>query len=363
MSDDVPNRGPLINGVCWTLVLLSALFLGLRLHVKVSQHRGLWWDDYICTAAWICQLISISLISANVTLGFGKHSADLKLTLDEVVTMSLRGAINGLFLTLGAAWSKTSFGVMLLRLTTGWAQGWLKTLIIVLLITLNAFLYTTVITNFLDCNPPEKTWNPAVDGTCWPDHIHVSIDIASAVYSAFCDLIFATIPWFVVANLQMKMREKIGVGVAMSLGIFAAATGIARAVTLFNLQNQDFTYNGGDIVIWSIVEISMTIIAASIPVLRTFLRNAVSSGGRYFSHSGDQSNRYGTRTRATKYANGYGNGKSQTMCTAVDPRESGLKRIIKTEAITVSFQTAEEASRMGYEMNDLSPRHTQFPPV
>ncbi|CAJ2502230.1 Uu.00g096240.m01.CDS01 [Anthostomella pinea] len=378
MSDDVPNRGPLINGVTWTMIVLSGIFLGLRVHVKITKHRGMWWDDYICIAAWVCQIICMGLISANISLGFGKHGKDLHLSYPDVVLMSLRGVINGTFLVFGAAWSKTSFGVMLLRLT----KGWLKAFIIVLLVTMNAFMYATVIANFLECNPPEKGWNTMIQGTCWPDGVRTAINIASAVYSSVCDLILAMIPWFIVVNLQMQRSEKIGVGMAMSIGVFAACTGIVRAVTLVKLRNQDFSYNGGDIVIWSIVEISVTVIAASIPVLRAFLRSVVSSGGQYFSTSGDRTDQYRTRTRGTKYGNAYGNGRSQTTCVAADRSKSraedGLasdaasdksildadaKKIMKTEAVTVSFQSSDEVGRMGYELDDLSPHHRQFPPV
>lgn len=122
----------------------------------------------------------------------------------------------------------------------------------------------------------------------------------------------------------MKFREKIGVGVAMSLGVceYLPETCCAGPICLypalsvlpppalsrqssstpcetrtfpvshllFPLQPSKLTRdpfhqtdNGGDLQIWSIVEISMTLIAASIPVLRPFLRDAIFSAGRYIS--------------------------------------------------------------------------------
>ncbi|KAK8044234.1 hypothetical protein PG993_004258 [Apiospora rasikravindrae] len=210
------NRGPLIDSVSWALVSLSGAILGLRVYAKLSRHRGLWWDDYIALFSWFIQLACVILISINISHGFGKHASELKLTYPQVVQMSLRGAINGSLLILGAAWSKSSFAVTLLRMT----KGGLKWSIVIVMATMNAF---------------------------------------------------------------MKFKEKIGVGVAMSLGVFAAATGIVKTIKLNNLRNEDFSFNGGDLQIWSIVEIAMTLIAASIPVLRPFLRDAISSAGRYIS--------------------------------------------------------------------------------
>ena len=38
-------------------------------------------------------------------------------------------------------------------------------------------------------------------------------------YSGLMDFVLALLPWSILWHLQMKRREKIGVGIAMSLGI------------------------------------------------------------------------------------------------------------------------------------------------
>jgi len=43
--------------------------------------------------------------------------------------------------------------------------------------------------------------------------------ISVKAYSGLMDMILALLPWKVVWSLQMKTREKIGVGLAMSLGM------------------------------------------------------------------------------------------------------------------------------------------------
>ena len=40
-----------------------------------------------------------------------------------------------------------------------------------------------------------------------------------AVWSAIMDISLALIPWKIIWNLQMRTAEKLGVGVAMSLGV------------------------------------------------------------------------------------------------------------------------------------------------
>jgi hypothetical protein len=55
------------------------------------------------------------------------------------------------------------------------------------------------------------------------------------------------------------------------------------------LRQQDFYYNGKDVTIWTVVETATAIIAASIPVLRVFFKDAVhsysKSHGKSYNHS------------------------------------------------------------------------------
>lgn len=48
------DNGPNLNAVLWVLVSCSGIFLVLRIYCKFLKHRGLWWDDYVLTASWVC---------------------------------------------------------------------------------------------------------------------------------------------------------------------------------------------------------------------------------------------------------------------------------------------------------------------
>jgi hypothetical protein len=66
---------------------------------------------------------------------------------------------------------------------------------------------------------------------------------------------------------------------------------IIKGVYLVQLRQQDFYYNGKDVIIWTVVETATAIIAASIPVLRVFFKEAVSS---YNNTNGQSRTRPGT---------------------------------------------------------------------
>jgi hypothetical protein len=48
------SLGPTLNGSLWAMIAVSALFLGVRLYCKFWKQKGLWWDDYVLTASWVC---------------------------------------------------------------------------------------------------------------------------------------------------------------------------------------------------------------------------------------------------------------------------------------------------------------------
>jgi hypothetical protein len=52
---------------------------------------------------------------------------------------------------------------------------------------------------------------------------------------------------------------------------------IIKGIYLMQLREQDFYYNGKDVIIWTVVETATAIIAASMPILRVFFKEAVSS--------------------------------------------------------------------------------------
>lgn len=58
-----------------------------------------------------------------------------------------------------------------------------------------------------------------------------------------------------------------------------------KGVYLVQLRQADFSYNGKDVTIWTVVEAAVAIIGASIPVLRVFFRDKVSS----YSNTRDRS--------------------------------------------------------------------------
>lgn len=205
---------PEILAVSWVLTASSALFLGTRIYVKCTAHRGLWWDDHFLLASWLMLAAFSASTTYSTTVGLGSHVGSLATQDYQGASLQLMVIIATVFSVLGAAWSKTSFALTLLRITKG-PVNWL---VWVVIISLNVILTFNVIIQFIWCSPSAAAWTAIHGARCWPRAVSVDYTIFAAAYSAGMDFILAVIPWAIIMKLKMEPKEKIGVAVCMSLG-------------------------------------------------------------------------------------------------------------------------------------------------
>ncbi|KAK1749435.1 hypothetical protein QBC47DRAFT_418920 [Echria macrotheca] len=266
------SLGPRLNAVIWTLTAISAAFLALRLYCRAVIIKGLWWDDWLLIAAWVAILATCIVISITVSMGFGRHSWDIPFQdLPDIFKVYSAAAT---LCICASVWSKTSFALTIVRLT----DGWLRRLIWVVIVLVNVFMAFTALINFIHCSPLDKVWDltGAVPGTCWPIEVIINYDIFSAVFSGAVDIALALLPCKLIWNLQMQKGEKIGVAVAMGMGIFAGVTAFVKASNLGRMHSVDL-YDSIELNYWSNAESAVTIMAASIPVLRVLIRDMKST--------------------------------------------------------------------------------------
>ncbi|AEO64581.1 uncharacterized protein THITE_2011423, partial [Thermothielavioides terrestris NRRL 8126] len=263
--------------VIWLLMGLASVFIALRVFCKFQTHRGLWWDDHILIISWLLQIATNALVTASVRLGFGKHFWDIDEA--DLLAIGLVSNVTASVSILAAVLSKTSFAVTLLRIT----EGYTKIAIWVIIAVMNSSMWLSALFQWIQCNPPRKTWDHSVPGTCWDPSVMTGYNVYSGAISALGDAVLSLLPWSVLFSLRIKRKEKVGVGVAMSMGIFASATAIVKCTKIPELQQGDPTYLATDVTIWSCAEVATTIVAACIPVLRVLLQYIKSSAKKHSS--------------------------------------------------------------------------------
>lgn len=225
------NLGPHLTAVIWALILLAAAFLGTRIYCKSRFNGTIWWDDGILIASFVCLLVDVCLTTYLVSLGYGRHIWDFPF--ENFSRFSLAVVIRAVFSITALAWSKTAFGITLLRLTT----GWMKATVWFVIITVNISLGLSALLYFVQCKPLSAAWDPSVDGTCIDNQILYKYNVFSGAYGAAMDFALALLPWKLLMVLQMRKKEKIGAGLAMSMGVLAGIAAIVKTINLDKLHN------------------------------------------------------------------------------------------------------------------------------
>jgi len=162
----------------------------------------------------------------------GRHSWDLEI--DNPVRFTLLLSSRATVTITAIVWTKTAFAITLLRLTNGNVYRFVWFIII----TINIAMGFSAAVVWIQCNPIAKGWDGSIPGSCWAPGVGVKIWIGTGgtyslllmnclfahiagrlAYSAACDFVLAALPWTFLWNLRMRRREKIGVAVAMSMGV------------------------------------------------------------------------------------------------------------------------------------------------
>ncbi|KAK6373743.1 hypothetical protein LTS17_008236 [Exophiala oligosperma] len=124
------------------------------------------------------------------------------------------------------------------------------------------------------CAPIKAAWDTSiVSKTC------VNINafyLANAATNIFTDLLTYFLPVRLVMKLQVPRNQKIAVGVMLSLGLLACISSIVRITFLPNmLSSPDPTSVIAKPYYWSIIEINVGVLAASLPSLKPLARRVL----------------------------------------------------------------------------------------
>lgn len=116
-------------------------------------------------------------------------------------------------------------------------------------------LFYLIFTIF-QCTPIDGFWMRAagIPSQCRTD-IAVASTFASSAISAFIDWGFGLLPVFMLWDLNVTTKKKIGLGVLMGLGALASAGPLVRIPFTVTLEStHDFLYDTIDVGIWSFIE-------------------------------------------------------------------------------------------------------------
>ena len=171
-------------------------------------------------------------------------------------------------LILANLWSKTSFGITLLRLPLGRVRVYLVCALIALgTLAIGASAYLV----WVQCLVASPPWNPYVGDRCVAPGTMIGYSVFVGLFSAVIDFGFAVLPWKMLWGLEMRRSERVGVMLAMGMGTLAGAAAVVKSTIFPRVYDADHLA-GLQVSGWGTVETSVSICAASLPILRALVR-------------------------------------------------------------------------------------------
>ncbi|KAF2274319.1 uncharacterized protein EI97DRAFT_125978 [Westerdykella ornata] len=321
------TNAPEILAITGTFFALASFVFLLRCYVRLGMLKVFGTDDYVMTIAMLLAAAVFACFKIETDHGLGKHFMVL-LGTDPAGYMQLSKVlyVHSILIMVAISTVKISIGFFLLRLSTSKPFHRFLFVIMVFIVVLTISCAMTLI---FQCVPVQAAWDMSLrppplgtgDAKCYsmavfrnlglmnscmmfpppssPSRLWMESDVHPA-FNIVTDVLFATIPVPLIWRLQLNLRTKFTLIGILSLGLFACVAAIIKAVQQWDVLNDpDWTVKDS-FNIWNYIELTVGIIAASLPSLKPLFvsildtARAITSGGR---------------TKATGYGHsGYGKG-------------------------------------------------------
>ncbi|OJJ50176.1 hypothetical protein ASPZODRAFT_13265 [Penicilliopsis zonata CBS 506.65] len=294
------DKGPTILSIIWVLTAISSVFVLARLFVRiyVLQKTGL--DDILISASMIIEYIYASIVTVSIHAGYGRHASTLEP--HELERAKFFNAVAFAPGILSFCLPKLAVVALLVRIMNPSRSQRIFMWTLVCGTGLAALCCVVIL--FAQCHPTRALWVDGIQGAkCWNASILVEYSIAVGCLSAAVDLYLAIYPILILVKLHMHRKKKIGLSIAMGLGVFACVMAIVKCSRLPSLYNRsDTTYASADVFIWTDIESNTIIIAACIPTLAPLIelllgKRALGSTDPYTPVSNERSNRNGSNKK------------------------------------------------------------------
>ncbi|KAG6362815.1 hypothetical protein INS49_007909 [Diaporthe citri] len=225
---------------CCTIFVLARILLRLRLLTKPTS------DDYLTGLALMFGWAGAAFAVAAVQCGLGKHIATLDF---EEAQYAVLWSMIGFCLTLlSISLPKVAVVALLVRLMSP------SNALPYLLWSLAGLCFLVLLGHI----PTVWTLYDTKFG-CQNAKAFLNYSTFAGSYSAFVDMCLSVYPAFMLYNLRMKRRKRVGLGITLGIGSLDSIFAVLRTLSM--------PVDSSMLTIWGSIEGSMIIIAACIPLL------------------------------------------------------------------------------------------------
>ncbi|PSN70546.1 hypothetical protein BS50DRAFT_619355 [Corynespora cassiicola Philippines] len=281
-----------LMALVWTMWSIALAMTAFRVGLRWYQQRQWFADDYLLLFGFVSLTASTAVITSVLPhlYSLGQYTrasmADshtpLPMTADEYSrrnSLSLKLMFSQMLLCRTTLWA-TKFSILFFfrRLVDGlprYIKAWWACFTVVLL------LYVACMaTNFFKCVPLNRYWTTGCNESSDLVRATALIRFETAADVA-ADVLIMILPLKLLWNLQISLRQKIGLAVIFSLGTILIVFAFVRLVQVSRANaltaKDPTTFENGPLLLntWSHIECSVSVIVASLPAFRSLLRGKI----------------------------------------------------------------------------------------
>ncbi|POS78952.1 hypothetical protein DHEL01_v202665 [Diaporthe helianthi] len=232
------------------------------------------WDDWVIILTVMLSIVGMGEVVVQVQHGAGRHIGDIPPR--DIPTGLMFNYIAQITYLYGICFCKLAVGASLLRIAS--TKFWKH---LILWVMIFVFAYTTVgfATLLAQCTDIRIRWDKSIKATCWAPRTLMALGYTNFSLNIITDLIFAVfIPVPMLWNINLTKRTRISLFAVLGLGCFACACAVVRLTFLDNYRKKDdWLWDTRYLTTWTVLEMNVGIIAASLPSLRPLFKKFLGS--------------------------------------------------------------------------------------
>ncbi|CAJ2512614.1 Uu.00g007330.m01.CDS01 [Anthostomella pinea] len=249
--------------------VLSTFTVILRTTVRVA-HRCFGVDDGLMLAGLMLFMVDCGVVSYDTFVGLGTPDAKLN------AFMSSEGikyvVFWQVFYVTSLCCIKNAICTTLLRIAVQKVHRILVWSIIVISIITSLIGFVGVLTT---CKPVAANWDPSL-GTCVSTDVITNLSYLVSASSILTDWSCAILPIFILWKTHMQTSMKVSVGLILGLGAISTSASVSTIIRMpylrFYKDPNEYLFHMGNVILWSIFECGVGLIAGSLPMLRSLFK-------------------------------------------------------------------------------------------
>ncbi|KAM6487116.1 hypothetical protein HDV62DRAFT_143402 [Trichoderma sp. SZMC 28011] len=349
MADDHVNlneyNGAPMVGTCIAFLSLTWLAVGLRTYTRAVVIKSVQEDDWLMLVAQAIFTLSCAFVFAGVQDGMGRHN-DAITDDGKKVSALMWQSLATVTYVINMMFIKLSIGIFLLRLSARKVYNWI---IIVSLVIIGIWSLVIFFYDIFQCTPVQKQWDFRIQGgKCASPNDIIAAAYAISVMTIASDWLYALLPIPMLWSVKMTSQAKGTVILILGLGIFASIATLIRIKYLSSLQDtSDLLFSATDVMIWTIIEPGVAIVASSLATIRPLLRAWKIRG---FESTGRR-----TRSAPSGYARHTADdGNMATIGQVYGPNDVSLKHVEPSYDAAAPHTSAKTTIGLTFEQSHSS---------